>query len=82
MGSRKRNSAEEIKKQKKHVAFAKLNNCPISPRKMRLVADMVRGQEVNKALHLLKYNPKEASNRLEKLLRSALANWQAKKPRS
>ncbi len=78
MGSRKRNSAEEIKKQKKHVAFAKLNNCPISPRKMRLVADMVRGQEVNKALHLLKYNPKEASNRLEKLLRSALANWQAK----
>ena len=78
MGSRKRNSAVQMEQQRKNVAFAKLNNCPTSPRKMRLVADMVRGQQVNKALCLLKYSSKEASDRLEKLLRSALANWQDK----
>lgn len=76
--TKKSDRANAIKEAKKSVAFAKLNNCPTSPRKMRLVADMVRGVEVNKALYLLKYNPKEASNRLEKLLLSALANWQAK----
>lgn len=75
---KKSDRANAIKEAKKDVAFAKLNNCPTSPRKMRLVADMVRGVEVNKALYLLKFNPKEASNRLEKLLLSALANWQAK----
>lgn len=76
--TKKSDRAIAIKEAKKNVAFAKLNNCPTSPRKMRLVADMVRGVEVNKALYLLKFNPKEASNRLEKLLLSALANWQAK----
>ena len=78
MGNRKRQSAEAIKEAKKSLAFAKLNNCPTSPRKMRLVADLVRGEEVNKALAILKFNPKEASRRLEKLLLSALTNWQAK----
>ena len=78
MGVRKRKSAEELKEGRKHIAFAKLNNCPTSPRKMRLVADQIRGVEVEKALAILKYSPKEASNRLEKLLLSALANWQAK----
>ena len=61
MGARKRNSAEKIKEARKTQAIAKLNNCPTSPRKMRLVADMIRGEEVNKALKILKYNPKEAS---------------------
>ena len=78
MGNRKRLAAEAIKEAKKPLAFAKLNNCPTSPRKMRLVADLVRGEEVNKALAILKFNPKEASRRLEKLLLSALTNWQAK----
>ena len=70
--------AEAIKKSRRNVAFAKLNNCPTSPRKMRLVADLVRGVEVNKALQILKFNTKEASARLEKLLLSAVANWQIK----
>lgn len=70
--------AERIKEEKQQVAFAKLNNCPTSPRKMRLVADLVRGQEVEKALAILRFNTKEASRRLEKLLLSAIANWQAK----
>lgn len=78
MGNRKRLAAEAIKEAKKSLAFAKLNNCPTSPRKMRLVADQVRGEDVNKALAILKFSPKEASRRLEKLLLSALANWQAK----
>ena len=78
MGVRKRERAEQIKEAKKSMYFAKLNNCPTSPRKMRLVADLVRGEEVNKALAILKFNPKEASRRVEKLLLSALANWQAK----
>ena len=70
--------ADAIKEAKKDVAFAKLNNCPTSPRKMRLVADLVRGERVEKALNILKFSQKEASNRLEKLLLSAIANWQAK----
>ena len=78
MGKRKHNMAEAMKKSRKNVAFAKLNNCPTSPRKMRLVADLVRGVEVNKALQILKFNTKEASARLEKLLLSAVANWQIK----
>jgi len=78
MGNRKRQSAQAVKEAKKQLAFAKLNNCPTSPRKMRLVADQVRGEDVNKALAILKFSPKEASRRLEKLLLSALANWQAK----
>jgi large subunit ribosomal protein L22 len=78
MGSRKKQMADAIKESKKQVAFAKLNNCPTSPRKMRLVADLVRGEKVDKALNILKFSQKEASNRLEKLLLSAIANWQAK----
>lgn len=70
--------AERIKAEKKQIAFAKLNNCPTSPRKMRLVADLVRGVQAEKALAILRFNPKEASRKLEKLLLSALANWQAK----
>ncbi len=78
MGSRKKQMADAIKEQKKQIAFAKLNNCPTSPRKMRLVADLVRGESVEKALNILKFSQKEASNRLEKLLLSAIANWQSK----
>ncbi|WP_242085815.1 50S ribosomal protein L22 [Aestuariivivens sediminis] len=78
MGSRKKQMADAIKEAKKEVAFAKLNNCPTSPRKMRLVADLVRGERVEKALNILKFNQKEASGRLEKLLLSAIANWQSK----
>jgi large subunit ribosomal protein L22 len=78
MGVRKRERAEQIKEANKQVAFAKLNNCPTSPRKMRLVADLVRGQKVEKALNILKFSSKDASRSLEKLLLSAIANWQAK----
>jgi len=78
MGVRKRQMAERFKAEKQQLAFAKLNNCPTSPRKMRLVADLIRGVEVEKALAILKFNSKEASRKLEKLLLSALANWQAK----
>jgi large subunit ribosomal protein L22 len=78
MGSRKKQMADAIKEGKKQVAFAKLNNCPTSPRKMRLVADLVRGEKVERALNILKFSQKEASNRLEKLVLSAVANWQAK----
>ena len=78
MGSRKKQMAEAIKEGKKKVAFAKLNNCPTSPRKMRLVADLVRGKEAEHALQILRFSQKEASRRLEKLLLSAIANWQAK----
>ena len=78
MGVRKKQMAERLKAEKQKMAFAKLNNCPTSPRKMRLVADLVRGAEVEKALAILRFSPKEASRRLEKLLLSAIANWQAK----
>ncbi len=78
MGVRKKQMADRIKEERKQIAFAKLNNCPTSPRKMRLVADLVRGQKVENALQILRFSPKEASRRLEKLLLSALANWQAK----
>ncbi len=78
MGVRKKEMADRIKAEKKQIAFAKLNNCPTSPRKMRLVADLVRGEKVEKALHILRFSQKEASRRLEKLLVSAIANWQAK----
>ena len=78
MGARKRNKAQELKKVNKNLAFAKLNNCPTSPRKMRLVADLVRGMNVETALAELKFNPKEASRRLEKLLLSAISNWETK----
>ena len=81
MGVRKRLSADKMKEERKHVAFAKLTNIPTSPRKMRLVADMVRGKEAFRALGILKFSNKEAAARLEKLLRSAIANWEAKNER-
>ena len=78
MGSRKRIKADAMKEAKKKIAFAKLNNCPTSPRKMRLIADLIRGLDADRALAELKLNPKEASGRMEKLLLSALANWETK----
>ena len=78
MGARKRNKANSLKEERKTTYLAKLNNCPTSPRKMRLVADQIRGVEVNKALDILHFSPKEASIRLEKLLKSAISNWQQK----
>ena len=78
MGVRKRERAEGIKEANKQIAFAKLNNCPTSPRKMRLVADLVRGQKVERALNLLRFSTKEASRKLEKLLLSAINNWEQK----
>lgn len=78
MGARKRLRAEKIKEARKQEYVARLRNVPTSPRKMRLVADMVRGMEVNKALDVLKFSTKEASRRVEKLLLSAIANWKEK----
>lgn len=78
MGKRKKISADERKEAQKSLYFAKLNNVPTSPRKMRLVADMIRGMEVSKALGVLKFSTKEASGKVEKLLRSAIANWEQK----
>ncbi|MDD6253371.1 MAG: 50S ribosomal protein L22 [Candidatus Cryptobacteroides sp.] len=78
MGKRKRLMAERLKEIKRQTAIAKVNDVPSSPRKMRLVADTVRGVEVNRALDLLKYSKKAPSKVLETLLRSAIANWEAK----
>ena len=78
MGSRKHQLGEQAKEERKNQYFATLRNNPTSPRKMRLVADMIRGKEVQKALDMLHFSPKEASRKLEKLLMSAIANWQAK----
>ncbi len=78
MGSRKKKSAELLNQVRKERYQAVLRECPTSPRKMRLVTDMIRGMAVNRALDVLKYSTKEASRRLEKLLLSAIANWQAK----
>ncbi len=77
MGVRKKAAAEARKEVQKSVVSAKLRNIPTSPRKMRLVADLIRGVEVDKALNILKFSTKEASINLEKLLLSAIANWQA-----
>ena len=81
MGKRKHIVAEARKEAKKTIAFAKLNDVPTSPRKMRLVVDMIRGMEAIRALGVLKYSNKEAAARIEKLLRSAIANWEAKNER-
>jgi large subunit ribosomal protein L22 len=78
MGKRKKMAADARKEVKKVTAVAELNKVPTSPRKMRLMADLIRGKQVELALNILKYSSKESSNRLEKLLRSAIANWQAK----
>lgn len=81
MGVRKRLSADKMKEQRKDIAFAKLTNIPSSPRKMRLVADMIRGKEVFRALGMLKFSNKSAAADLERLLRSAIANWEQKNER-
>jgi large subunit ribosomal protein L22 len=78
MGARKRNRANQRKEQRQNKYYAVLRNCPTSPRKMRLVTDMIKGVEVNKALDMLKFSKKEASHDVEKLLLSAIANWQNK----
>jgi len=78
MGARKRLAAEARKEAKKSVSFAKLNNVPSSPRKMRLVAGVVRGESAVKALQMLKFMPQEAARKMEKLLVSAVANWESK----
>jgi len=78
MGARKRNRANQMKEERQNQYYAVLRNCPTSPRKMRLVTDMIKGVEVNKALDMLKFSSKEASRKVEKLLLSAIANWQAK----
>jgi len=75
MGARKRKRADQMKEARKQKAFAVLRNCPSSPRKMRLVADLVRGMDVQKALDTLKFCPKQAARKVEKLLLSAVANW-------
>jgi hypothetical protein len=81
MGARKRIAAEKRKEAKKTQYFAKLKGCPSSPRKMRYVVDMIRGMEVNRALGVLRFSKKAASENVEKLLRSAIANWEAKNER-
>ncbi len=78
MGARKKITADKRKEALKNQYFARLNNVPTSPRKMRLVADMIRGMEVNRALGVLKFSTKEASRRMEKLLKSAISNWEQK----
>ena len=80
MGARKRLMAEKLKAAKQQTAIAKANDVPTSPQKMRLVADIIRGVEVNRALDILKFSKKHASVTLEKLLYSAIANWEAKNP--
>ncbi|MDR0874292.1 MAG: 50S ribosomal protein L22 [Prevotellaceae bacterium] len=78
MGKRKRIAADARKEANKSLYFAKLNNVPTSPRKMRLVADMIRGLDAFRALSILKFSNKEASGRMEKLLLSAINNWEQK----
>ena len=78
MGARKRTKAEEIQESRKTLGLAVLRDCPTSPRKMRTLADLIRGMEVLKAIHILKHNPKHSSKNLEKLLNSAVHNWMSK----
>jgi large subunit ribosomal protein L22 len=81
MGVRKKIAADKRKEARKSLYFAKLKGVPSSPRKMRYVVDMVRGMEVNKALAVLKFSSKHAAADIEKLLRSAIANWETKNDR-
>lgn len=80
MGARKKIKAEEIKESRKNKGLAVLKDCPTSPRKMRTLADLIRGMEVLKAIYVLKHNPKHSSRSLGKLLQSAIVNWEAKNP--
>jgi large subunit ribosomal protein L22 len=82
MGARKRIAAEQRKEENKSRTMAVLNNCPSSPRKMRLVVEMIRGVEVNRALDILRFSTKEPSKKIEKLLLSAISNWQRKNEES
>lgn len=82
MGARKRIAAEERKTALKAISYSRMNNCPTSPRKMRLVVDLIRGKKVSHALNVLRFTNKEAAGRLEKLLLSAISNWQAKNAES
>ena len=82
MGARKRLAANKLKDIKKNTCIAVLNDVPTSPRKMRIVVDLIRGKEVNRALDILKFTPKDAAKDVEKLLLSAIANWQQKNPGS
>ena len=81
MGARKHIAAEKIKEARKNLYFAKLKGVPSSPRKMRYVVDMIRGMEVSRALGVLKFSKKQAAADVEKLLRSAIANWETKNDR-
>ncbi len=78
MGARKKEMADRLKEERKSTAIASLKNYPTSPRKMRLVADIIRGKEVVAALNILKFTRKHSALPMEKLLRSAISNWQAK----
>ena len=78
MGARKHNTAEKNKEANKKLYFAKLNDCPSSPRKMRLVAELIRGKNVELALNILQHTPNYPAEKLFKLLKSAIANWQQK----
>ncbi len=78
MSTRKKIAADKRKEANKTKSFAILRNCPTSPRKMRYVVDMIRGVEVNRALDILKFSNKDAAEKVEKLLKSAIANWQKK----
>ena len=81
MGARKHIKAEERKQALRSQYFAKLKDCPSSPRKMRYVVDLIRGMEVNRALGTLRFSKKQASLAVEKLLRSAITNWETKNER-
>ncbi len=78
MGKRKKIRADKLKEQRKSQYYAVLRNCPTSPRKMRLVADIIRGKDINTALDILTFSSKEAAGRLKILLKSAIANWEQK----
>ena len=78
MASHKKVRADKLKEERKEISFAKLNNCPTSPRKMRLVAGMVRGRNVMDAINILKFTNKDAARRLETLVVSAISNWEVK----
>jgi len=80
MGKRKRLMAEAIKENKKKVAFASLNNHGVSAKKTKLVVDLVRGMDVPRALGVLKFTPNKSASIIEKLLLSAIANWEEKNP--
>jgi large subunit ribosomal protein L22 len=78
MASSKKERADKLKEERKEISIAKLNNCPTSPRKMRLVAGLVRGKNVMDAINILKFTNRDAARRLETLVVSAISNWEAK----